>query len=96
MTTEEIEVIINSDIPSYQKSKLIEQLLTKKEEVKICKEGGEAKPSFEEWIKTVPEDFQSDNYDLQTAYEKYPFEEISSNKKITCLYFESLGISISK
>lgn len=40
MTTEEIEIIIKSDIPSYQKSQLIEQLLTKKnEDVKICKEG---------------------------------------------------------
>lgn len=82
MTTEEIEVIINSDIPSYQKSKLIEQLFAnKKEEVKICKEGGEAKPSFEEWIKNVPKDFQSDNYDLQTAYEKYPFEELETWRK---------------
>lgn len=81
MTTEEIEVIINSDIPSYQKSKLIEQLLTKKEEVKVCKEGGEMKPSFEEWIKTVSKDFKSDNYDLQTAYEKYPFEELEAWRK---------------
>lgn len=41
MTTEEIEVIINSDLSSSQKSKLIEQLFTKKtEEVPICKEGG--------------------------------------------------------
>lgn len=41
MTTEEIEVIINSDLPSYQKSKLIEQLFAKKNEsVKVCKEGG--------------------------------------------------------
>lgn len=82
MTTEEIEVIINSDIPSYQKSKLIEQLFAnKKEEVKICKEGGEVKPSFEEWIKNVSPDFQSDNYDLRAAYEKYPFEELETWRK---------------
>ena len=49
MTTEEIEIIINSDIPSYQKSKLIEQLFTnKKEEVKICKEGGSTPEPDEE------------------------------------------------
>ena len=37
--------------------------------------------AFEEWIKTVPKDFQSDNYDLQTAYEKYPFEELEAWRK---------------
>lgn len=41
MTTAEIEIIINSDIPSYQKSQLIADLLSKKNEsVKVCKEGG--------------------------------------------------------
>lgn len=42
MTAEEIEVIINSDIPSYQKSQLLEKLFNKKNEsVKLCKEGNE-------------------------------------------------------
>lgn len=47
MTTEEIEIIIKSDIPSYQKSQLIEQLLTKKnEDVKICKEGDKIEDEY--------------------------------------------------
>lgn len=82
MTTEEIEIIIKSDIPSYQKSQLIEQLLTKKNEsVQVHKDGGETKPSYDEWIKSVSTDFQSDNYDLRTAYEKYPFEELEAWRK---------------
>lgn len=32
-------------------------------------ENGERLP-YEEWIKTIPEDFQSQNYDLKTAYER--------------------------
>lgn len=48
MTAEEIEIIINSDIPSFQKSALIKQLLDKKnEDVKVCKEGGELESSIE-------------------------------------------------
>ena len=82
MTREEIEIIINSDISSYQKSQLIEQLLTKKNEsVQVHKNGGETKSSYEEWIKGVSPDFQSDNYDLRTAYEKYPFEELEAWRK---------------
>lgn len=47
MTTEEIEIIIKSDIPSYQKSQLIEQLLSKKnEDVKICKEGDKIEDEY--------------------------------------------------
>ena len=81
-TIDEIEVIINSNIPSYEKSKLIEQLFAKKHEgVQICAEGNKIKPSYEEWLKEVSKDFQSDNYDLQTAYEKYPFEELEAWRK---------------
>lgn len=48
MTTEEIEIIINSDIPSFQKSALIKQLLDKKnEDVKVCKDGGELSTSID-------------------------------------------------
>ena len=47
-TIEEIENIINSNIPSYEKSKLIEQLFNKKNEnVQICAEGGNIEPDEE-------------------------------------------------
>lgn len=47
MTQEEIEVIINSDIPSKQKSELIFSLLNKND-VKVCKEGGSTPEPDEE------------------------------------------------
>lgn len=47
--TEEIEKIINSDLPSYEKSKLIEELFVKKnEDVKVCAEGGSTPEPDEE------------------------------------------------
>ena len=41
------------------------------------------KPKFEEWIKDVNPDFNSPNYDLEAAYEIYPFEQLERWKWAT-------------
>ena len=42
MTTEEIEIIVNSSLPSYQKSELLKALFDQKNsDVKICQKGGD-------------------------------------------------------
>lgn len=45
MTTEEIEIIVNSSLPSYQKSELLKALFDQKNsDVKICQKGGDLTP----------------------------------------------------
>lgn len=46
------------------------------------KQGGKTK-SYQEWIKTVPQDRLSDNYDLETAYKYLPIEELEKWRTAT-------------
>ena len=44
--------------------------------------GGKPK-SYQEWVKTVPQDRLSDNYDLETAYQYLPIEELEKWRTAT-------------
>ena len=52
------------------------------ESVNYLKQGGKSK-SYQEWIKTVPQDRLSDNYDLETAYQYLPIEELEKWRTAT-------------
>ena len=38
------------------------------------------KPSYEEWVKDVNPDFTNDNYDLEGAYNNFPYEQLQKWK----------------
>lgn len=40
-----------------------------------------SKPTYEEWVKTVPESRLSNNYDLRKAFEVIPFEQLEAWRK---------------
>lgn len=42
-----------------------------------------AKPTYEEWIKKVPQSRLSDNYDLRMAFQVIPFETLEAWRKAT-------------
>ena len=42
-----------------------------------------AKPTYEEWIKRVPQSRLSDNYDLRMAFQIIPFEQLEAWRKAT-------------
>ena len=42
-----------------------------------------AKPTYEEWIKRVPQSRLSDNYDLRMAFQVIPFETLEAWRKAT-------------
>ena len=42
-----------------------------------------AKPTYEEWIKRVPQSRLSDNYDLRMAFQTVPFEQLEAWRKAT-------------
>lgn len=52
-------------------------------EINFFKNGGSSKKSYSEWIKTVPQDRLSDNYDLETAYQYLPIEELEKWRTAT-------------
>lgn len=64
-------------------------LLVALEPVQEFKEGGPvetkkySKPTYEEWVKTVPKSRLSDFYDLETAYNTLPFYELESWRTAT-------------
>ena len=41
------------------------------------------KPSYQEWVKDVNPDFQSENYDLESAYNNLPYDEMQRWKWAT-------------
>lgn len=45
--------------------------------------GGNVKPTYEQWLRTVPASRISQNYDLKTAYEVLPFNELESWRTAT-------------
>lgn len=52
------------------------------ETIKLQK-GGNVKPAYEQWIRTVPEDRIDKNYDLKTAYKVLPFKALESWRTAT-------------
>ena len=76
------EIFENTD----DRTGLIKQLEPEKKESttedivknhQVFQEGGNIKPSFEEWYKTVPKDRNNiENYNLKRAYELAPWEEL--------------------
>lgn len=38
------------------------------------------KPSYQEWVKDVNPDFQNENYDLESAYNNLPYDEMQRQK----------------
>lgn len=57
-----------------EKQKIFSQVGTNK--LQFAQEG--TKLPYEEWIKTVPKDRLSDNYDLELAYKYYPLEMLEA------------------
>ena len=45
--------------------------------------GGNVKPTYEQWLRTVPASRISQNYDLKTAYEVLPFNKLESWRTAT-------------
>ena len=41
------------------------------------------KPSYQEWVKDVNPDFQNENYDLESAYNNLPYDEMQRWKWVT-------------
>lgn len=76
------EIFENTD----DRTGLIKQLEPEKKEPtvedivknhQVFQDGGNIKPSFEEWFKTIPEDRNNfENYNLKRAYELAPWEEL--------------------
>lgn len=76
------EIFENTD----DRTGLIKQLEPEKKEPitedivknhQVFQQGGNIKPSFEEWYKTVPQDRNNiENYNLKRAYELAPWEEL--------------------
>lgn len=46
-------------------------------------QGGNVKPSYDQWIKTVPTNRLDKNYDLKTAYDVLPFNELEAWRTAT-------------
>ena len=57
-----------------EKQKIFSQVGTNK--LQFAQEG--TKLPYEEWVKTVPKDRLSDNYDLELAYKYYPLEMLEA------------------
>lgn len=49
----------------------------------LAQKGAKVKPKYNDWIKTVPQDRISPNYDLEKAFEVLPFEMLEDWRKAT-------------
>lgn len=49
----------------------------------LAQKGTKVKPKYSDWVKTVPQDRLSSNYDLEKAFEVLPFEMLESWRKAT-------------
>lgn len=94
-----IEIEKPSNIEEFEQGDIIAEMpdgSDDEEEIEEFQKGGIAKyphwdesmmsktkPGFEEWVKDVNPNFNSPNYDLKTAYEMYPFEELERWKWAT-------------
>ena len=62
--------------------KPFEPIITLSETIKLQK-GGNIKPTYEQWLKTVPTNRIDKLYDLKTAYEVLPFNDLESWRTAT-------------
>lgn len=62
--------------------KPFEPIITLSETIKLQK-GGNVKPTYEQWLKTVPTNRIDKLYDLKTAYEVLPFNDLESWRTAT-------------
>lgn len=49
----------------------------------LAQKGTKVKPKYSDWVKTVPQDRLSSNYDLEKAFEVLPFEMLENWRKAT-------------
>ena len=62
--------------------KPFEPIITLSETIKLQK-GGNVKPTYEQWLKTIPTNRIDKLYDLKTAYEVLPFNDLESWRTAT-------------
>ena len=71
------------DCWKYSKNKPQETQTEQGEVIEQFKNGGSSKKPYQEWLRTVPQDRLSNNYDLETAYQYLPIEELEKWRTAT-------------